>query len=651
MAYVQNKELKTRIALKYDSYAAWTTNNPVLLKGEVAIATIDSGASVATKAGREMQDLPNVVLKVGNGSAHYNDLPFVSALAADVYDWAKAAVKPSYAATEITGLKEYVEGISDIDTDTQYRIVPVEGAVYKYQLESKSLTGEWTPVAENGLIDISAANTRLTAVEDILAKAGLGADGKDVASMIQAAIQALDSEKSQAAGADGLALSISQVDGVITGISGSIAAETYDAYGAAKAVQGETTHTVAEAYALADAAQTADEVAAAVQAEANARDAAIKALDFAGVSGSQAAGTSVSFVSSVSEADGIVSASLGTLKFAGTYNPSEIKEEANYIATMKNVTDAVANLAGAMHFEGVVAFNPADYVKETHGEYAAGDVVMFAGGEEGQYIEYVFDGTKFIQLGDESLAGRLIAALDMPQMNVAAGETVKFIAQNDGKVSAEKQSIQITEAQVDGLVDDLAAKATNADLEAAGRKITALEEAVKDIAGVEGDGSTIVSIPKQIENAINNLDKADTAVEGQYVSAVSEADGIITVTRAALPTIPNVEVAQGDVTPESGEVAVVTGVEVDANNKHKLNVARSTAITAAAVNAKIQALGSSVTATTGSVLTGVTQANGVLTGKTEVALADVAFSGNVKDLVQTAETYVLFNCGTSSDVI
>lgn len=650
MAYVQNKELKTRIALKYDSYAAWTTNNPVLLKGEVAIATIDSGASVATKAGREMQDLPNVVLKVGNGSAHYNDLPFVSALAADVYDWAKAAVKPSYAATEITGLKEYVEGISDIDTDTQYRIVPVEGATYKYQLESKSLTGEWTPVAENGLIDISAANTRLTAVEDILAKAGLGTDGKDVAAMIQAAIQALDSEKSQAAGADGLALSISQVDGVITGISGSIAAETYDAYGAAKAVQGETTHTVAEAYALADAAQTADEVAAAVQAEANARDAAIKALDFAGVSGSQAAGTSVSFVSSVSEADGIVSASLGTLKFAGTYNPSEIKEEANYIATMKNVTDAVANLAGAMHFEGVVAFNPADYVKETHGEYAAGDVVMFAGGEEGQYIEYVFDGTKFIQLGDESLAGRLIAALDMPQMNVAAGETVKFIAQNDGKVSAEKQSIQITEDQVDGLVADLASKATNEALKAATDDIADLQEAIKDITGVEGDGP-ITSIPELIDGAIQRLDKADTAVEGQYVSAVSETDGIITVTRAALPVIPDVEVAQGAVSPESGEVAVVTGVEVDANNKHKLNVARSTAITAAAVNAKIQALGSSVTATTGSVLTGVTQANGVLTGKTEVALADVAFSGNVKDLVQTAETYVLFNCGTSSDVI
>lgn len=642
MAYVQNKELKTRIALKYDSYAAWTTNNPVLLKGEVAIATIDSGASVATKAGREMQDLPNVVLKVGNGSAHYNDLPFVSALAADVYDWAKAAVKPSYAATEITGLKEYVEGISDIDTDTQYRIVPVEDAVYKYQLESKSLTGEWTPVAENGLIDISAANTRLTAVEDILAKAGLGADGKDVASMIQAAIQALDSEKSQAAGADGLALSISQVDGVITGISGSIAANTYDAYGAAKAVQGETTHTVAEAYALADAAQTADEVAAAVKKEEDARKAAIEALDYNAYEAGSATGATISFVGEISEANGIISATKRDLKFQTAYDP-----ENNKAATMADVTSAVADLNGAMHFEGVVTFNPADYVKETHGEYAAGDVVMFAGGEAGQYIEYVFDGSKFIQLGDESLAGRLIAALDMPQMDVAASETVKFIAQNDGTVSAEKQSIQINEAQVTGLVDDLASKATNEALKAATDDIAALQEAVTNLGG-----GTNGSVADQITTAINNLDKADTAVAGKYVSAVSQENGIITVTRADLPAIPDVEVAQGAVSPESGEVAVVTGVEVDANNKHKLNIARSTAITAAAVNAKIQALDATIaTSSNKHVLTGITETDGVLTGKTEVALADVAFSGNVKDLVQTAETYVLFNCGTSSDVI
>ena len=127
MAFTKSNELQTRIMLKYDSYANWTTNNPVLLAGEVAIATIPSVTSVPTKNQREMQDLPNVVMKVGDGSNHYNDLKFVSALAADVYDWAKAAQKPSDDASEILNLKEFVEDISDIDTNTQYEIVEVEG--------------------------------------------------------------------------------------------------------------------------------------------------------------------------------------------------------------------------------------------------------------------------------------------------------------------------------------------------------------------------------------------------------------------------------------------------------------------------------------------------------------------------------------------
>lgn len=53
------------------------------------------------------------------------------------------------------------------------------------------------------------------------------------------AIEALDSTKSQTAGADGLALEVVEEDGKITSISGSIAANTYDAYGSAKAVQDD----------------------------------------------------------------------------------------------------------------------------------------------------------------------------------------------------------------------------------------------------------------------------------------------------------------------------------------------------------------------------------------------------------------------------
>ena len=74
----------------------------------------------------------------------------------------------------------------------------------------------------------------------------IAAEGTRTDNAIKTAVEALDANLSQEAGADGLALSITEKDGKITAISGSIAANTYDAHGAAKAVQGETTKTVKE---------------------------------------------------------------------------------------------------------------------------------------------------------------------------------------------------------------------------------------------------------------------------------------------------------------------------------------------------------------------------------------------------------------------
>ena len=79
-------EIYTRIQLKYDSYNAWKTNNPTLLTGEVAIAKlVNENVTIPTD---ETKNAP-VLFKVGPGA--FNDLPWVSGLAADVYAWAKKA--------------------------------------------------------------------------------------------------------------------------------------------------------------------------------------------------------------------------------------------------------------------------------------------------------------------------------------------------------------------------------------------------------------------------------------------------------------------------------------------------------------------------------------------------------------------------------
>lgn len=80
----ENK-IQTRISLKYDTYSQWQTKNPVLLKGELAIATL------ATDLAQEVNNTTKqpILFKVGDGTSKFNALPWASALAADVYAWAK----------------------------------------------------------------------------------------------------------------------------------------------------------------------------------------------------------------------------------------------------------------------------------------------------------------------------------------------------------------------------------------------------------------------------------------------------------------------------------------------------------------------------------------------------------------------------------
>ena len=101
------KELKTRIALKYDSYTNWNDTtvegkggNLVLLPGEIGICEISAVQDGVSNV------VPTVLFKVG-GSKYpdteanqqlnrvgklmaFKDLPWASAKAADVYSWAKA---------------------------------------------------------------------------------------------------------------------------------------------------------------------------------------------------------------------------------------------------------------------------------------------------------------------------------------------------------------------------------------------------------------------------------------------------------------------------------------------------------------------------------------------------------------------------------
>lgn len=670
MAYVQNKELKTRIALRYDSYSNWMTNKPKLLEGEIAIATIPSGAQVTTKDPRVMQDLPNVVIKVGDGVSTYDQLPFLSALAADVYDWAKEAIFPG----------------------EKFQLVRVEGTnQYKLQAKGYAADDTWTDIDGSALVDltdiyadVATLKTKVGAATDTAAADGslyarvkanadaiaaLNGDEGAIKKAIDDAIAALDATVSiedEEGINNPLNITITQADGVITSVTGSID-DVFYAKTAGETLAGNLDKEIERAKAAekvnADAIALLNGDADTIGSIAH----TIGELDAASrAQGLSADSLSFSVPSTLEEEDGVIKmGDNSTIKFTDAY------AEGNPLATKKYVDDGVADIlgkiSGGMHFIGVSTTNPITEGEtagkvtikgQTVTQFDDGDVILY------KTKEYVYsDG--WVEVGDESLAQQLINELDFNSTNTA-GKTISVLKQEDGVVTATYQDIQIAQSQVTDLDKALAAKAEKSVVD--GLKTT--------VDALVGEDGTVESIDKKIQGAIGALDITDEAVDGKYVSAVSQENGAIKVSRAALPTLN--ATAGTHVASPKDTITVITGVSAtghtitttsaaevatkDYVDKVKTDVETVTGIVEE-LDTEVLASSADVTLDTVStdsfkVLTGVAQENGALVYAGEenrathaVELKKVAATGNVADLIQTNETFILLNCGDSTDVI
>ena len=534
----------TRIQLKYDTYTNWHTNNPVLLAGELAIAEIPAETGAVPNE-------PAYLLKVGNGTDHFDDLDWISGKAADVYGWAKAATKPTYQASEIQGLEDFISGEVK-DTNTTYQIV--KNGDMGFKLQSKEIgAGDWTDVNT-----ITLTAPVYTLVEGST-NGTVAFNGEDV-----------------------------PVHGL--GSAAYTESSAYDTAGAAAGVQTTLTGTASDASTvntIYGAKKYADEKATAAQtaAEGHADD-LIAALDSDG----QTAGTG-EVISVVTQADGVITVQKKTLAeadipalttakitgldtaLAGKQNTlvfnTAYDASSNKAATMADVTNAVSGLSGAMHYVGESTTDPAGGTAtvEGHEDWASGDVVTY------NAKEYVYDGENWRELGDESsfavkgsivdadiaaganiaqskiagletaLAGKAtpanitsaIEALDMASVSVGTGKKITAIEEVDGVVSVTTGDIaagdipELPQSKITNLTTDLAAKADAGTVTALDGRVDALETAI-------GEGG---SVAQQITEAINALDKGDSNTPNQFVTSVSQNNGLISVARAQ-PTIANI---------------------------------------------------------------------------------------------------------------
>lgn len=323
-----------------------------------------------------------------------------------------------------------------------------------------------------------------------------------IADADSAAIAALDASVSQTAGADGLALSITEVDGKVTSISGSIAAETYDAHGAAAAAKAEvigqsgdasTANTIygAKAYtdeAVAGIALDADNISYDNTTSGLTADDVQEAIDevVGGLGTAAAADVATSPIQEQSADDGLVSAA--------------------QVATF--VAGEIEGLEGAMHFRGVVTRQTgetdAQAIARVITDPEAGDTVVMSDNAK-EYI-YTDSTIGWREVGDESEFVKkttTIAGVDLED-NITASELQTALGLGTAAYTAS------TDYDAAGTASGLIA-ALDADLDASGT--------------AQHGGTFVVSGVTEVDGVLTAVDSVEVEAAGAAATAKSEVIG------------------------------------------------------------------------------------------------------------------------------
>lgn len=156
--------INVQYKLRGDTLANLEAKNAVYADREPVIVVIPADEANGVKAA--------TLLKMGDGTTAFKDLPYVTALAGDVPEWAKADTKPEYNASEIKNLDTYIAGKVQ-DTDTQYKLAQDATDPHVLILSAKGLSDtDYTEV-----VRITTADTKYTAADGAVT---VNADAKTI---------------------------------------------------------------------------------------------------------------------------------------------------------------------------------------------------------------------------------------------------------------------------------------------------------------------------------------------------------------------------------------------------------------------------------------------------------------------------------------
>ena len=180
-----------------------------------------------------------------------------------------------------------------------------------------------------------------------------------------------------------------------------------------------------------------------------------------------------------------------------------------------------------------------------------GGSVEDPGTSTSHYNEYMLINGEFELIGSsqvdlsgyatETFVTDAINALDVADAAVA-NQYVSQVVETDGKIAVTRVPLPVTSVTEGSANGTIAVNGADVNVHGLG------SAAYTDAADYEAAGAAAA--------AIAALDKTDSAQEGQYVSAVSQENGVITVQRAALPTAPEITTGNTNGTIKVGEEEV-----------------------------------------------------------------------------------------------
>lgn len=178
----------------------------------------------------------------------------------------------------------------------------------------------------------------------------------------------------------------------------------------------------------------------------------------------------------------------------------------NKAATMADVKAATADLSGAMHWKGEVEKKPG---AEMGASYKSGDVVSYQG------VEYAWDGTTWVELGDESKYASKVADWDTAAAQTHTHANKDLLDAYDQTNTDIKDAVTKKHEHANKAALDEFTTGDKAKLDATS---TAAAKAAADIKSIK-DGEDIDSFA-DVEAAIQDLDVTALAAR---VTAIENA--------------------------------------------------------------------------------------------------------------------------------